>query len=234
MSRFHTTHWSQVKAAGAGDSGAQRALESLCRAYRAPVLGFVRHLGHVPGEAEDLTQQFFVHFLEHRVHAAADPARGRFRTLLRSALRNFLIEEHARAHAAKRGGGQAFESWDEAHERLLAEDGREAPDRVFDRAWAATLIERATERLRRDAMRAGKGALFDRLREFLLEPPQADDYASLAAELEVRPNQLAVTVHRMRSKLRQSLRAELLETVDSEGELREELESLREVLAAAE
>ena len=88
--------------------------------------------------------------------------------------------------------------------------------------------------MRRDAVRAGKGALFDRLREFLLESPQGDDYAEIARELDVRPNQLAVTVHRMRAKLRDCLRAELLETVSSHDGLREELEALREVLAATE
>jgi RNA polymerase sigma factor (sigma-70 family) len=234
MSGFQTTRWSQVMAAGNGDTGARSALESLCRAYRGPVLSFVRHLGHGPGEAEDLTQQFFVHFLEHRVHAAADRERGRFRTLLRSALRNFLIEQHEHAHAAKRGGGRVLEALDETHERVLAEERRDAPDRVFDRAWAATVIDRAADRMRRDAVRAGKGALFDRLREFLLESPQGDDYAEIARELDVRPNQLAVTVHRMRAKLRDCLRAELLETVSSHDGLREELEALREVLAATE
>lgn len=233
MSSFQTTRWSQVMAAGDNDTGARSALESLCRAYRAPVLSFVRHLGHPLGEAEDLTQQFFVHFLEHRLHAVADRERGRFRTLLRSALRNFLIEQHEYAQAAKRGGGRLLEVLDEAPERVLAEDLRDAPEHVFDRAWAATLIDRAVERLRRDAVRAGKGALFDRLREFLLEPPQGDDYASLARELDVRPNQLAVTVHRMRARLRECVRAELLETVDSPDGLQEELSALRDVLAAA-
>ncbi len=233
MSVFQTTRWSQVVAAGSSDTAARQALESLCRAYRGPVLGFVRHLGHPPSEAEDLTQQFFVHFIEHRVHAAADRERGRFRALLRSALRNFLIEQHEHAHAAKRGGGRVLEALGEAHERVLADDVRDAPDRVFDRAWAATLIDRAAARMRRDAVRAGKGALFDRLREFLLESPQADDYAEIARELDVRPNQLAVTVHRMRAKLRDCLRAELLETVDSPDGMREELESLREVLSSA-
>jgi RNA polymerase sigma-70 factor (ECF subfamily) len=220
-----------VMAAGASGSGARSALESLCRAYRPPVLSFVRHLGHSASEAEDLTQLFFVHFLEHKLHAVADKERGRFRTLLRSALRNFLIEEHERACAAKRGGGRGAEVLDDVHELSLADDVREAPDRVFDRVWATTLIERATERMRRDAMRAGKGALFDRLREFLLETAVTHDYVDIARELDVKPGSLAVTVHRMRAKLRDCLRTELLETVDSEASMRNELEDLRDVLA---
>ena len=228
---FQTTRWSQVICARAGDTQALVALEGLCTAYRPPVLAYLRQRLRSSEAAEDLAQSFFVHFLEHRVHAVADPARGRFRALLLGALRNFMLDAQHQANAAKRGGGQVATGMDSIVLDAIEGDPRESPDYVFDRAWVLTLIERALDRLRRDAARAGKGALFDRLRGFLLEAPDEHSYAAAAEEFGLRANTLAVTVHRLRAKLRECLRAELQETVGSEAELREELNELRGLLS---
>ena len=95
MSKFQTTRWSLIVAARDSPSQARTALEQLCRAYRPPVLAFVRRSGYAPADAEDLTQAFFLRFLERGWYAEADPDRGRFRTLLLVSLRNFLHDQHA-------------------------------------------------------------------------------------------------------------------------------------------
>ena len=65
---FATTHWSTILAAkDLAVPGAHDALERLCRTYWYPLYVFVRRKGHGPPEAEDLTQDFFVRFLEKRV-----------------------------------------------------------------------------------------------------------------------------------------------------------------------
>ena len=56
-------------------------------------------------------------------------------------------------------------------------------------------------------------------------------YERIAAELDMRPNTLAVTVHRMRARLLDALRAELMQTVGSDAAYRDELADLRGVLA---
>lgn len=58
MSRFDTTRWSLVLQARAEEPVARSALETLCRAYRPPVLAYVRSRGYTPDRAEDLVQGF--------------------------------------------------------------------------------------------------------------------------------------------------------------------------------
>src|SRR5688500_12676441 len=106
--RFATTQWSLVLAAGGrGSAEAEEALARLCALYRYPVFAFVRRRGHAAEEAQALTQSFFTRLIEKRDFAAADPDRGRFRTFLLTACQHFLLNEHDRSTALKRGGGRA-------------------------------------------------------------------------------------------------------------------------------
>jgi DNA-directed RNA polymerase specialized sigma24 family protein len=71
-SRFPTTCWSRIVAAGDPAAPAARAaLEGLCRDYWFPLYAFVRHRGHPPDAAEDLVQGFLADLLE-RVLARLD------------------------------------------------------------------------------------------------------------------------------------------------------------------
>ena len=92
------------------------------------------------------------------------------------------------------------------------------------------VLDRATLRLQQEAERAGKGALFQRLRGFLFESPDTDDYRQIAKELGLRANTLAVTVHRLRERLRALVRTELANTVSSDVALNEELRAMRKAL----
>ena len=84
--------------------------------------------------------------------------------------------------------------------------------------------------LQEEARVAGKAELFQELREYLVESPDDASYAHLAARFGMRSNTLAVAVHRLRQRLRACVRVELAETVSSEPELEEELDTLRQVL----
>lgn len=225
MSLFQTTQWSLVLRT-AGDQ-AQPALEALCRAYRPPVLAYIRHLGHSREDAEDLAQEFFLHFLEKGIANRADPGRGRFRSYLLTVLRHSLASAHAHAGAIKRGG--------QAHSVDLDDidpgDDAHTPERAFESSWAITVLERAGIALRDEAVRAGKAALFDQLRPFLVETPDEHDYQRLSETLGMRRNTLAVAVHRMRQRLRDKVRAELLDTLDDPELLEDELRHLRQTLA---
>ena len=81
--RFPTTRWSRVAAAGDPASpGGRAALEGLCRDYWYPLYALVRRKGYGPDEAADLVQGFLADLLERGDLAAADRARGRFRSFL--------------------------------------------------------------------------------------------------------------------------------------------------------
>src|SRR5512142_2122312 len=97
---FPTTQWSLVLQAGTDEPALVRpSLETLCRRYWYPLYGFLRRQGHTHHAAEDLTQAFFAHLLASDALAHATPERGRFRTFLLTALRNFAASAWRRAHA---------------------------------------------------------------------------------------------------------------------------------------
>lgn len=228
MGLFDTTQWSLILRAR-GDAGdARGALESLCARYRPSILAYIRGHGYAGDVAEDLTQAFFTRFLEQAWHAHADPARGRFRAFLLTAIKRFLINADEEAHAAKRGGRVRIESFDAATVDLATADA--GPERAFERAWALVVLETALRRLREEAREGGKGDLFDHLREFLTEAPDAADYERVAAALGLRRNTLAVAVHRLRHRLRELVRDELAQTSAARADLDLELRDLRDAL----
>jgi RNA polymerase sigma-70 factor (ECF subfamily) len=232
MSRFETTRWSLVIAARGADVRSQRALGSLCRTYRTPVLAYIRSRGDAREDAEDLTQAFFTRFIEHGFHERADPARGRFRAYLLTALQRFLNDAHDRRQALKRGGRTKTLSLDSVShsDPDAVESDDDSPERAFDRAWAKAVLQSAMRKLRREAKAAGKIELFDQLWEFVVERPDDADYARVATALNLRRNTLAVAVHRLRNRLRELVYSELAETAADAENLDQELDELRHCL----
>lgn len=226
--RFDTTRWSLILHAAGGGRDARGALESLCRVYRPPVLAYVRAHRARQEDAEDLTQAFFEHLLEHRLAERADRERGRFRAFLLTSLKHFLASQHARANARCRGGGVDALALDELHPA----DG-DGPEQVFEREWAQTVLREALRRLHDEARQADKEPLFLRLRPFLLEFPEEDVYAAVALELGLRRNTLAVAVHRLRGRLQELVRAVVADTVDGRSETEGELRRMRTCLGQA-
>ena len=234
MSHFHTTRWSIVLQARGNGQDARAALESLCRAYRAPILAFIRGRGYRNDVAEDLTQSFFARFLEREDYAAADPARGRFRAYLLTAIRHFLINDAEATNTAKRGGGVSFEPIDAvAGDRASLSVADGTPEAAFDQAWALVIHNAALRRLRDEARLAGKQELFDQLRDFLIEVPDDEDYARVAASLDMRRNTVAVSVHRLRHRLRELVQEEVAQTAADRSGLEIELRELRHAFGPA-
>src|SRR5262249_49801165 len=66
MAMFPTTHWSLLaKASLDGNTESRKALEELCRRYWVPLKQFIRSRDYSEAAAEDLTQEFLLHLLEH-------------------------------------------------------------------------------------------------------------------------------------------------------------------------
>lgn len=230
MALFATTRWSLIMDARGDARAAGDALGEICRAYRSPVLAYIRRSCPAGSDAEDLAQEFFTQLLESRWDTRADPARGRFRAFMLTALKHFLLNSHAAAQAGKRGGGRTRVDFDLAADALAA-PAAQSPDQVFERAWALTVIERALDRLRLEADEAGKADLFGRLAPFLGEPAEAADYRTLGEALGLRPNTVAVTVHRLRVRLRELVRQELADQTDGPDGVDQELRVMRAALA---
>src|SRR5438046_8936566 len=109
--RFATTRWSVVLScvdAEGGTQKMQKALAELCKIYWRPVFAFIRRLGHSPPDAQDLTQDFFVMVLKGQLLQRANPARGRFRSLVLKAREALLRDAEPKRCARQRGGAAHF------------------------------------------------------------------------------------------------------------------------------
>ena len=240
LSTFQTTHWSVVTIASQGE-GEHRAaaLETLCRTYWYPLYAFVRRRGYGPEEAQDLTQGFFLHLLEHRALGHVDPLKGKFRSFLLASLQNFLSTAADRARCLKRGGKVDFVAWDaqSAEERYRLEPADYlTADKIFDARWAMTVLGEAMRGLRAAYAAKGKAATFDALQAFLdpLNSKRPPSYEEAAAALGVSLTALKALIHRLRKQYSGRLRAEVARTVADQAEVEEEIHALCDALIASE
>ncbi len=225
--QFQTTSWSLILEARLDESGAAReALAKLCERYWLPLYAFIRRTGRSPADAEDLTQAYFVRFLEKGYLDDFRPEAGRFRTFLRASVAHFLANERDRERALKRGGGRIPISLDAAtaEERLRLEPvDRLTPEAVFERHWAAAILARCLQRLRDEQAASGGQTRFERLKPFLTGDGSDSTYAALARELGLRDSTVRVAVHRLRKRFCALLREEVGDTVrdaaDVDGEI---------------
>ena len=226
---FLTTHWSVVIRAAKQDSAsAHEALCELCRTYWYPLYGYVRRRGYSPQDAEDMTQSFFARVLEKNYVADADRARGKFRSFLLTALKNFLANEWDRQHARKRGGFSSSINIDQAtaESRLQWELRDEMqPDKAFERQWAMTLLDRVMAELEREYTESGRAKLFDALRGSLAKD-ESRSQADIAASLNVSEAAVKMALQRLRARYRDLLKAEIARTVSSPDEIEPELRAL--------
>ncbi len=227
---FATTHWTVVLAAGRRSTPqADHALEELCRTYWYPLYAYVRRHGHSREDAEDLAQGFFASLLKRNYLESVSSEKGRFRAFLLAALKHFLANEYDRAGRQKRGGGVAPLSldWQDADTRYQVDPADQlSPDKLYDRAWAMTLLEQVIARLRAECAAEGRAGGFEQLKPFLMVGKSDISYAEAAARLGVNEGAARVAVHRLRKRYRELLRAEIAQTLSDPADLEEELRAL--------
>ena len=162
--------------------------------------------------------------LEGRYLDRADPEKGRFRSFILTSLKFFVADEEDRDRAQKRGGGMVvpleFPSGEERYQREPAHD--ETPERIFERRWALSVLDRVVEKLRSEFVQHGRPEHFERLKVFLLGQSDAP-YAALAREMNTSEGALKVAIHRLRKRYRELFRQEIADTVADPAEVESEL-----------
>jgi DNA-directed RNA polymerase specialized sigma24 family protein len=227
--QFEPTRWSLVlRSRGQNSAERRRALGELCAAYWYPLYAFLRRSGRGVEDAQDLTQDFFARLMEGTLLADADPARGKFRTLLLAALKNMDANAWNAARAQKRGGGAEVVPLDVAmaEDRWMAEPAGGPAEAAFDRAWANTVMDRAGAQLQAEYVAGGKAALFTELFPRLNGGNAADGLAAVAERLGMTEASVKMALSRMRPRYADALRAEIGHTVGSHGDVQEELRYL--------
>jgi DNA-directed RNA polymerase specialized sigma24 family protein len=233
---FVTTRWTMVLAAAERSSPqAERAMEEICSIYWFPIYAYIRRRNHSPEDAEDLTQEFFRCLCEKHWIGDADREKGKLRAFLITSLKYFLVGEHRKASAQKRGGGAFHLSIDTAVAEGSYASAVESPsvdaEHIFDRQWALTLLDRTMQLLKNESADAGKKELFSALKDGLFLSHQTIDYPALAQRLSNSEGALRVAVHRMRKRFREIYRREVAQTLPPGADLDEELHYLMRSLS---
>lgn len=214
---------------------ARSALAELCSAYWYPIYAFVRRKGNNAEKSLDLTQSYFQRLLEKGVLAAADRRRGRFRSFLRADCEHFLIDQHRREKALERGGGVAMIPIDahNAEGRYLFEPADlMTADKLFDRAWAVTLLDRVLDLLAAKYAESGRAELFAHLKVVLTEGKGAVPAATLAERLGKSEDAVNTAIHRLRKDYRAILQEQIAATLEDPAQVDDEIRDLFEAVRA--
>lgn len=232
-SDFAPTRWTLVARSRGDAPEARAALSELCEAYYHPVLAFLRKEGRSSDEVRELAQDFFARILTGTGFAGADQARGRFRSYLLGALKHFLAEGRQKAHRQKRGGGITPESIEASAENADGDTSAKQfadrkilpPDAAFDREWALETMRRALTALENEMVTKGKKEQFDLLKPWLAGDASIS-HADAARTLRVSESAVKVTVHRLRKRFGELVRAEISQTLRDPTQADEELAHL--------
>jgi len=233
--QFLTTRWTHVLAAQGASTEAGTALAELCAAYYTPVHAYIEKTSRDLGDARDLTQEFFARLLAGRMLTGAERGKGSFRGYLLGAVKHFLADSRDRRNAVKRGA---------QHEHLpIGQESDTSPgleisaaaagmvDAVFDRHWGLAVLDRALTGLAAEHKAQGKSAQFEHLKTWLTGDACGVPQAEMAAQLGCSEGAVKVAIHRLRKRFRDLVKAEIMQTVSTEDECREELRYLIEVVA---
>lgn len=205
------TRWSRIHA---GD------YDYLVRRFWKPIRRFLIGRMVSPDEAEDLTQELFLAFIEKNLLARADPARGSFRSFVFHVARQLLIDRRRFDAAEKRGAGRTV-PLDPMHQAQATPADR--PEDEFDREWYLSLFNRA----RRDVKRhyARRPEAYEAFRLYFFGEPGAEQptYEEIADRLGQTEAQVRNNLHRSRKVFVEKVVEAIAEYVGGEAELRAEL-----------
>ena len=230
---FVTTHWSVVLAAAQEDRPQSReAWETLAQNYWPPLYAYIRRSGREPEDAKDLTQSFFIGLMDRGALAGLEPGEEKFRSFLLVCLNHFLTDQHRHAQAARRRPESGWLRLDEAiaegrYQTELVDPA--TPEILFERQWAATLMDQALARLEAYYSDQGRRDLFESLVAHLVRDPQAVPHLELAARLGTSEAAVKSDMYRFRQRFRLFFRREVAATVPPD-EVEEEMRHVVRVL----
>ncbi len=213
---FPSTRWSRILL-----PAGERDLDALARAYAPPIEAWLaKRFARRADDAADLAQDAFAWLLQTKLLDKADPARGRFRGFLKTALARFAIERLRRERATKRGGGAQHASLEDVAE--LVDHDAQAPDEALDQAWRRELLAKAQSALQHELETGGRAVHWALFRDWYLAEEDLD-HATLASRHGISRTDVSNWLDFGKRRYRALLRDIVSDTVSSPEELEEEL-----------
>ena len=211
--------------------------EELTRRYWPAICAFIRASGRSVTLSEDLTQGFICDvFLGRNLLSKAEEARGRFRSLLLSSVRNYLADDYRKQTAQRRAPKNGPPGSLDANPGLDAVDKTSlSPESAFNIRWIDELILRTSEETKSALLENGQGAHWDIFKHRVLDPclvgatPVPHDELSAKWGLSGLPqvsNFLVTAKRRFAQTLLLNVRETLPDDQDPSLELRELFKAL--------
>lgn len=202
----------------------------LSRIYWQSIYGCLRQMGRRPEEAEELAQKFYTDvILGRRIFERADSAKGKLRTLIRAALKNFLRDEARRERAAK-----SATSLNSGACRAVAE----APDidAIIEAGWVSGILNEAISLTAEHYLNSASERYWLAFEAWVLRPAKSHTdrppRAELARQLGFSNEaHLSIAIHHVRQKMKVNLRLVVSKTAESQEECEDELRWLESMLA---
>jgi hypothetical protein len=235
---FPDTSWTQIRAIALLDQAQRRLLlDHLLGRYWKPVYCHLRCKGCDNESAKDMTQGFFEEIVLGRgLVDRADRVKGKFRTLLLTALDRYATDVHRRQAAARRGPREGLPGIPlEDLPELPANGGLDRPDQAFIYAWATAILDEVLAKVETSCRREGQAAHWEVFRARVVAPilegtrpkPLSELCRSLGIPDASSASNMIVTAKR---KYRAALLETLAEHVGDPSEVEEELHQLMEAL----
>lgn len=222
---FPATHWTEIAAirGGVANADADLALESLCRTYLPAIENYLRCFRNLPGDPHELANEFLAQFIHQDSLSRVDRSKGRFRSYLLGAIRNFL-----RTRWKSQAGLPRLVELDDS---LLHETADHEALAVFDRKFAEILVGKAIQgmRLRFEGSRVADQ--IPALLPYLGADPPEETMRHLATRLGVSEDLVYQNFKRIRAELSVQLRRETRRHLGPEDDVDEEMQALLRVYA---
>lgn len=234
---FATTDWTVIDQirSGSDSPSSDVLINDLLKRYWKPVYCYLRRKGHDNERAKDLTQGFFHEVVLGRsLIEHADKSRGRFRSLLLTALQQYVAGVHRKESTQKRMPKSEFIALDDLEPDQMPEaPAHFSPEESFHYAWAAQLLDQLLEEVETKCRVEGKALHWQVFRDRVLQPIMENTLAPSLAELCQRhgiestsqvSNMIVTVNRRFRAALKRHIRRSVAQDSDVDAEFRELME----------
>jgi RNA polymerase sigma-70 factor (ECF subfamily) len=237
-SSFPSTHWSIVETAGREDwRGDRPALAALLQRYLPALRAHLLRRRSVQADRiDDLLQGFVASkVLEADLMSRGDRNRGKFRTLLLTALDHFVISQVRHDQAAKRGARRTGSIDHELEQAALGHAARDSAD-TFDVVWARQILRQTLARMRAQCESDGRPDIWDVFESRLLHPllggAEPPSYEQVVQRHGYRsPSQMWNAVRTGKQMFTRMLRSVIAEYEGPGERVEAELDDLRAICA---
>ena len=231
---FLSTQWSLIEDIQDGKDQDKALIGFLLEQYWKPVYCYLRRKGYNNEQAKDLTQGFFHEVVLNRdLVGRADQSRGRFRTFLLHALKQYVGKQNLKEMAQKRILEEKIFSSDmDQDEPILPESlSQTTAEESYHYAWLSSLLERVLKEVNDSCQEQGMEIYWALFNKRVVWPTFGDRTAPSLAELcesydiqDVKKcSNMIITVKR---RFKAVLMKHIRNTVLSQGQAPEELEEL--------